>query len=735
MATVVEVLTVMRRRWAIVLTVILLALGVGAMLVTMAPRYWRGEATLLLDPSGLEVLDTVEGVGERVDGAGGYSHYYQTQRQVISSRTIATAALSRLGLASDLDFLGVADIEDPARQAEAAAEVDPVERLRELIEVREVHDSRVLQVRIEYPDPEVAAEIANAVAEAYLEYVAGERDDNGTRAQDDLDGELAAARAHLHATEQALAAFKTKNKITTIALEDRQSVVTNEILELGHLVQGAQADRFSVEDMYNEAKKLHKRGAYSGVAAMLGPGERRVYDELVSEQITAQSEFRSVDSRYGEKHPSWIDAKQRLDQLTKAINIEARGHISSFEARYRAAAATERKLAAELRRVRERALELSRLEPEYKGLARGVADAEEVYGVLARRVSEIGLTNRVEGQSPVKILDLATVPSEPVRPRVALSLAAALLLGVVLGGLLAVAVDLRDVRVRDLHDLEKTVSGWDLPVLGQLPTLPLDPQLGGGNLRDQRRQRDLYTFRFPQSAMAERVRTIRAAIRFALGRHERPVVMVTSPACAEGKSSIALNLALSWCQTDKRVVLIDADLRRPRLHEVFPIPVGQDSQGLTSVLEGSCSLDEALIPAPEGAPEQLSVLPCGPLPDTPAELLDSPAFRRTLAQLRERFDVIVLDTPPLLPVVDALLLARLADGVVLVTRSRSSSRADIHRSLTLLRQRDTNLLGLVLNDVELRREKDGYYGYGPENRPYGRRSESGANEPAAKASE
>lgn len=711
-AIIVELLVVMRRRWPIVLTAIALALTVGVLQIALVPRQWRGEATILLNPSGPEILDKVEGVEERVDRYG-YTYYYQTQRNVISSRRVAAAALQQLGLAEDPVFLGLDAIEDEAKRAKLAAEIDPVERLRELIDVREVRDSRILQIRVEYPDPELAAAITNAVARAYLEYVTGERIDTGTRAKDDLGRELETAREQLRTADKALATFKSEHEITTLALEDRQSVVTNEILELGHLVKSAQAARITAEDAFTEAKKLHRKRAYSGVAAMLGAGERKVFDELIADQVEANTEFRALDLQYGDKHPSWIEAKQRKELITEAIETEASGHLGTFEARYRAAAASEAKLEAELRRATNRALELSRLEPEYKELARDVTDAEEMYAVLSRRVSEIGLTNRVEGRPPVEILDFATVPNDPVRPRVALSLALTLLAGLIVGGLAAVAVDLRDVRIRDLRDVEQTLAGWDLPVLGQLPTLPLHPEIGGANLRDQRRQRDLYTHFHPQSAMAERVRSVRAAIGFALGQHPRPVIMVTSPMSAEGKSSIAINLALSWCQAGKRVVLIDADLRRPRLHEVFPVPLEQDNLGLTSVLTGASTLEDALVAAPSGAPQQLSLLPCGPQPETPAELLDSHAFRRTLAQLRERFDVVVLDTPPLLPVVDALLLAHLADGVVLVSRSRSSSRAEIHRSLTLLRQRDTNLLGLVLNDVEMRRDKGYHYGYEP----------------------
>lgn len=682
------------------------------LLLTLLPKQWRAEVSLLLNPSGPEVLDEVDGVEEELDSFG-YRQYYRTQREVLSSRTVAEASIARLGLAEDPEFLGVDHIHDANERAEAAAEIDPVERLREIVSIREVNESRVVRIRVEYPDPERAAEIANTLAATYLEYITGERVDDGARAQRDLGKELSEARTRLRAAERALADFKTEHAITTIALEDRQSVVTTKILELSEQAQAAQAARIAAEDLYDEAKRLHAKGAYSGAAALLDPSQQTIFDDLLRERLAAQKDFLALDLRYGDQHPSWREANERHALIDATIEAEADSHLATFAARYRAAKATQVKLEAALKAEQNRALELSELEPEYRELARAVADAEDIYGVLARRDTEVGLTNRVEGRPPVEILDPATAGREPVRPRMALGLAAAGLIGLVLGGLGAVAVDLRDYTIRELGDLELAVAGWDLPVLGQLPRMPLDPKLGGANHRDQRRHRDLHTHAHPQSPMAEQARGIRAAVSFALSRQEQHCLLVTSPASSEGKSSTALNLALSWCQAGKRVVLVDADMRRPRLHEVFAMPLASLDHGLATVLTGGSTLDDALVPgeALDGAPESLSILPCGPLPATPAELLDGHGFRRTLAELRQRFDVVIFDTPPLMPVVDALILARQVDGVVLVARCGASSRADVQRSLGLLRRHDTNLLGLVLNDVELR-ERSGYYRYG-----------------------
>jgi capsular exopolysaccharide synthesis family protein len=261
------------------------------------------------------------------------------------------------------------------------------------------------------------------------------------------------------------------------------------------------------------------------------------------------------------------------------------------------------------------------------------------------------------------------------------------------------------------------MSGFGLPTLGQLPLLPADPVLGVGNVRAQRRRRDLYTHMFPQSLMAERCRSIRTALTFVTSTDRPVALLVTSPTSAEGKSSTAMNLALSYCQARKRVCLVDADMRRPRLHQVFPQAVGKEEVGLATVLAGEHELDHALQRDLEGAPKELTVLTCGRIPEHPAELLESPACRKLIADLRDRFDVIVIDSPPAIPVTDPLILAPQVDGVVVVARCRSTTRSDIQVALTQLRQGDTNLLGVILNEhdsrSEGRRYTSEYYTYRP----------------------
>jgi len=710
-------LAVLRRRWLVVAVWLALSLaGMAAAISALKPEY-RATTTVLIKQAGPAVLDKVQGVNEEQPGQSAYDHYLETQKTVIRSRKVTAAALDRLDLGDDPVLLGVDQIADPIARKRKMSEVDPVERLQKTISVGEVRNSRVVKITAEYPDAQVAADIANAVAAAYLDYVDVSRADTGADAKEKVESERKKASDELKQKEASLDEFKENHAITSISLQDRQNLITQTITLLSAKVSEAKARRIELESLYERAAALENTQSLAA-ASLLDADQRLMLDELLTERLIARRDFAAADLKYGDKHPEWRRAKERVDAVDANI-VEARTQmLSALEAERDAAAATERKLVASLGQEKQRALELGRLEPRYRELEREARTAEEAFGIVARRDAEIGMTNRVE-RPPVDVLDEATPNHEPVRPRKLLLMAVAGLFGLFGGAVTALAVDARDARIRGLADLQRALSGFGLGVLGQLPVLPPDPTLGVGNVRAQRRQRDLYSFRFPQSMMAERIRGVRSSIQHALGEEGPVVLLVTSPSSAEGKSSTAMNVALSFCQAGRRVCLIDADMRRPRLHQVFPPPVDRKPVGLASVLAREATIDQALQGELEDAPASLEVLVCGPVPEGPAELLESAEARRTIELLKERFDVLVIDSPPVLPVADPLIIARLVDGVVLVARSQATTRTALTRALSQLRERDTNLLGVVLNESRFR--GDGYgYGYGSEYYAYRR---------------
>ncbi len=707
---------VLRRRWLVwAATTALCVLAAGLVLRALPPRYQAG-ATLVLHQGGPQVLDKVRGVVEDGPAEGkGYDAYYQTQRAIMGSRTVAERALERLGLLGDPDALREAD--GPLHSAPPTA--DAVERLQRLVSIREVRGSRVVEIVAEHPDPQRASDLANAMADAYLDHVHGSRRSLGKQAEDDLAKERRAAQARLDQAEQALHAFKGEHGITSISLSDRQNVITQDVLTLSTRAKEAEAEHIHLGSVLKEAEQHKEAGDTLAALLLLAPGEASI-ERLRAEHVEARAAFRTADIELGPKHAEHRAAAQRLREAERDVERELVARLASLRSRVAAARRTEQRLGGALGREHERALALGTLEQRHHALVRDAKTAEEEFLLIARRDTEVSLTNRVETES-IEPLDRATVPATPSFPHrgVALGLGAALGLG--LGFVLALVVDARDQRIRDVPDVERALHEHPLPVLGQLPALRGDPALRRGDAREQQRARDLYVHRFPGSLTAERCRGIRTSLAFVQGSASRRALMVTSPGAAEGKSSVATSLALSLCQADKRVVIVDADLRRPRLHEAFgPSEALAASPGLSALLRGEASLDEVIVSAPSGAPSNLDVIPCGEPPERPAELLESPALARMIEDLRARYDVVLIDTPPVLPVADPLLVARVVDGVVLVPRVGRTTRGQLVRTVSLLRRADARVMGIVLNEVDERRD-DGYGSAG-----YGYRSPSSA---------
>lgn len=706
-AQVLRVVAILRRRWLVVMVTTVLAIASAALALTMLQPRWRASATVVLHMSGPQVLDKVKGVADEGDSRlVGYKEYYQTQRTIMHSRAVAERALTSLGLASDPVFLGIDGIESEAERVAVAATIDPVERLRELVVIDEVRNSRVMEISSEYPDPEVAREIANAVAHAYLAHVASSRTDVGDDAKLDIAAERRQAYAAVTAAETALQAFKDKYGIAAATLSDRQQVINQDVMIWSGRAKQAEAERIARERLLEQAERLHAAGNIAA-STLLSEDKRALFETMRQQELEAETAFSQIDEEYGPKHVEHLKAKRKLELARAKLDREADDLIESLRADVQAAAATERDLERKLGGENSRALKLGAHEQEYRELERAARTAEEDYLLIARRDTEIAMTNRVEAEG-IEILDLATTPTIPVFPRKALMFAIALVAGLSVGSLLAVAVDFRDHRIRGLLDLERALASFGVPVLGQLPLLAPDTRLGVANARAQRRQRDLYSHLYPQSLMAERCRGIRTSLAFAQGTDALRTLMVTSPNSSEGKSSTAMNLALSFCQASKRVVLIDADMRRPRIHQVFPSPREKEGAGLAALLSGTATMDEVILDAPDDAPTSLKIIPCGALPANPAELLDTPAFRRVLSELRDRFDIVLVDTPPVLPVTDPLIIAREVDGVILVTRCEATTRGEVQRSLAQLAKGDTNLLGVVLNEVDARQERYAY---------------------------
>ncbi|MEX1368293.1 MAG: Wzz/FepE/Etk N-terminal domain-containing protein, partial [Nannocystaceae bacterium] len=459
LAQVMRLLAILRRRWLVVGVTTTLCLAAAALAIMLLQPRWSATASVVLHMSGPQVLDKIKGVAEDAEGRVlGYREYYQTQREIMQSRAVAERALAELGLARDPVFLGIDDVETEQERQALAELIDPVERLRELTHVQEVRGSRVVQISAEYPDADVAADIANAIADAYIAHVQRSRSRVGDEAKDNISAERDKANESLQLVEKDLEDFKREHEITSISLSDRQNVITQDILTLSAKAKDAEAERSSLGNMLAEAKRLQAQGNLAA-ANLLPDEDRTLFEKLRTEQLDAEQVFTDVDVEFGPKHEEHRKAKRRLDLINGRIERESKNLVASLESKLIAARNTERDLKSSLERENQRALRLGALERRYRELEREAKASAENYLLVSRRDTEIAITNRVDAEG-IEILDRATVPSIPVFPPKLLLLALGLVSGLGLGALLAISIDFRDHRIRGLLDLERALTGF-----------------------------------------------------------------------------------------------------------------------------------------------------------------------------------------------------------------------------------------------------------------------------------
>jgi capsular exopolysaccharide synthesis family protein len=398
--------------------------------------------------------------------------------------------------------------------------------------------------------------------------------------------------------------------------------------------------------------------------------------------------------RYLPKHPEMVRLQAQRDLLDRELAAQIAKIVRGIEAEYAVAADREKALTAELDAAKREKQALDKKEIEYRVLEREVETNRGLYDVLQKRMKETQVTENLRANN-IRLIDRAEPPLAPVRPRTRVNLILGLILGLVGGAGLAFFFEFIDNTVKTQEDVEGLLR---LPFLGIIPSFRGDV--------GERIATDLFAHEHPKSSVTESCRVIRTNLLFAAPDKTLRRLLVTSAGPQEGKSTTVTNLGIVLAQGGKRVLILDSDLRRPRLHKVFDVPAGRP--GLTTLIMGEATLDEVIFAT---AVPGLSVIPCGPIPPTPSELLGSRHMEDLLPRLDERFDWVLFDSPPVIAVTDAVVLSRLADGVVLVVKAGKTTRDLVVRAKRQLDDVGAPILGTVLNDFNVLGDGYRYYYY------------------------
>ena len=690
-------LEVLRKRWLGIFAITAIIIAVGAVWTMRQPRIYKAGTSIIIDPRAPRVL---QDVSEVVDiGAGGYwqtKEFYETEIRVIQSRQVSRVVVEKLGLDQDLDFLGLADIEDPELQRTLLDKIDPVKHLQSMISVEPVRDSRMVWVAVSDVDPRRAALLSTELASAYIDLNLVRRAMGAADAIEWLDEQMRDLRPRLEASELALYEFRRDNDMLSTSLEDRQNIISQRLQDLNATLTELRIRRVQLETRVERIKTLREAAANESAPAFdsLADVSRSVLVErLKQEYFRKVHEYAAMRERYLERHPNLTQAREALESARTLLNEEIEKIVASIENEYIEVRDAERRIELLIREETVRAHEVNRKEVQYAEFLRSKEEAERLYNLVHRRLEETGLTAE-QRTNNVRMVDEAVVPERPVSPRVRLNLALSAVIGLFMGVGLAFVREILDNTVSKPDDIEKELG---VSFLGIMPEVA---ERATGKPRA-----DLHVFDNSRGSAAEACRSIRTNLLFMSTETPLKRLLVTSAGPKEGKTTMVLDLGVVMAQSGSKVVLVDTDMRRPRLHRALGM---ENTVGISNLLLGDKTLDDAL---QDTEVDGLKVLMCGPIPPNPAELLHTESFHAVLEELSQRFDRVLLDSPPLTAVADAKVLSKAADGTLVVIKSQKTTKAMARHALDALEDVDARILGVVLNYVDVSRREYGEYYY------------------------
>lgn len=683
------------RKWTVIVFLLVVVGGVAAWTLRQTPIY-RATATVQVDLRAPSVLGReVEQVEEL--GTGSYwnnQEYLRTQHMIIKSREVTSRVVKTLRLDEDPDFAGTGDTK---RDSLEIAEVLSAEVI-----VEPVRDSRLIRISFDDHDPERARAIANAVTDAYLAQNRDRMLEATESARDWLGRQLDELQTELTESERALYDFRLERDILSVSLEERQNITANQMQKLSEALTTSRAHRIGLGARVAEIRELTKRDPLETPSSALI--DNSLVQQLKRRHAELEEERAGLTKIYGKNWPQVAKVDSEMARIRERIGLEVTAVLESVESDYRTALRTETGIKAALQDVQTDALKLNLYELEYNSLTRDSESTAKMYDLVLGRTKETDLA-RFLNINNLRILDYAVLPRDPIKPRVTMILLAAVFFGL-LGGIgLALLLDALDVTVKGQLDLER----MGLVFLGLVPSI--DEALERKNRKHRKHgnggaaalNTDLVVHERPKSTVAESCRSIRTNLLFMSPEQELRTILITSPGPREGKTTVAISLAIVMAQGGSRVALVDLDMRRPRVHAAMRI---DKEPGMSTAIMGEKTLGEVIRPTDI---ERLWVLPSGPVPPKPAELLHTERFAQLLAELTERFDRVVLDSPPLGAVTDAAILATKVDGVVLVAKAGATRREAIRHAYRQLKEIGGRVLGTVLNQVNLAHRAYGYY--------------------------
>jgi succinoglycan biosynthesis transport protein ExoP len=687
-----ETLITLRKRKRILLAFVLVGLLYGIYAAYTQPRIYDAFGRIQVR-SGSSNEYRVSGVsGASTDGA----QRLLTEVAIIQSDSLMLTVAREMDLANNPDFLGGEAPHPRASLDDPAVRQSTVHRLVSNLTVTQVQKTEIIRISYKSQSPRLAADIVNKVISAYIQRSYETRFASSQRVSNWLSGQLDDLKQQVQASQERM--LDVQKRLGILGFDPNHSQITASLEQLSTASNQARIARIMAESEYRMLSTMDPNTIEGAVTTVQGAAPSQI-NTLRGQLATARASLAQMESDLGPNHPTVKAQKAQIDELNKEINAEQQRLVLQAKQNYLAAKKNEQDTSAALEAEKDQAYKLRDDLVEYTIRQREFESDRNLYEGLLQRLRTAGVEAGLESLE-IDVVDPALVPANPTLKRKTTVVLTYFALGLIAGVMMAFLLESLDTGLRNVAEVEALL---DLPSLAIIPKFKRSGDVPGQSTT----VRNIISLSQPKSQFAEAFRSLRTALLLSSAGHPPKTILLTSATPSEGKTTASVNLSTVLAQGNARVLIIDADLRRPTVHEQFGLSA---RVGLSSVLTGAATLEAAIQHIAEVP--NLDVLVSGPMPPFPTELLSSDTMRQLLDTARETYTHVVIDSPPVLSVTDAVILTREADAVVLVIRQGKSSKHIVRRARDLLARSGAPIRGILLNAVDISSpDYYGYYGY------------------------
>lgn len=690
---------ILRRKWIVITFFISIVVTVTISSFLMKPVY-RSTAVIKIDKETPNVLAFKDVQLEKPD-----EDYYTTQYKILKSRNVAKKTIQRLNLDKNPDFNPMA-AESPGifssiksslggilpffrRGDDKLSETDEkaygplVDSFLSDLDITPVQKSQLVQISFMSPNPQLAMETANAVAQTYIDFNIDSRLDASQQARSFLEKQLGLIKAKVEASEEALNDYASKNEMFFVdQTQDKQNILTQKLTDVSSALNASMTNRFQTEAQY---RQLSEGGTENSM--ILG---NPLIQGLKKEYAALEAEYFNQLRIYKPEFPKMKRLRSQMDAIQRRINHEKKNLVKSAQSDYNAARMKEGYLSREFDSTKKQILDFQKKNIQYQILKRDVDANKEMYNSLLQRLNEVSVS-ATKTSTNIQVLDAAELPKAPYKPNKPRNILFSIVFGLIGGVGLAFFIEYFDNTIKNTQEVEKSMG---LPTLGMIPHQKLAESI----------KRPLITHSQNRGPIAEAFRSIGTFIMLSSSSKPPKTILVTSPGEKEGKTTICINTAMALAESLGNGIIIDADLRKPKLHHSFEV---ENSIGLTTFLSGNVEFDPGLIK--KTSVNGLSILTSGPLCPNPSELIVSKRMKDLIDALHTIYDFIIIDSAPIMGMPDSIYLSSIVDGSVVVIKAGETSKHALAEARRIYKSINAKILGVVLNGIKANDLKYNYY--------------------------